>query len=677
MNKPLKYSLIGLGVLLGASLLAIAAFVATFDPNRYKEHAAAAVKNATGRELTIAGDLQLQMFPWLALRTGQVELGNATGFEGPFLTLAGSSARVKVLPLLRGEVEIGEVALDGANLRLAVDATGRDNWSDLMKADGGEAAPTNGGRKPTSLSIARVVLSDAKLTFHDARDGSTATVTELGLSTAEIEPGAPLSVEGSLNFVLAGTAGVAPLEGKVGYAATVIQGESLRLTNLALDIHAKGGSLPAPLEAARFTATQLAFGETLEFEGVHIAAWGLKLEGALTRADVTGGTRTSGALTIAEFAPREVLPRFGIAVPKTADPKVLASMSGSFQVEHLGDQLTLSALKLKLDQSTLTGRIAFESIARNALRFELALDAADADRYLPPPAASSAPLEVGGLDAVELNVAWLRDLDMVGTLKAGKLAVAKFDLADLRVGIDARNGRLWLKPFGAALYGGKVQGEIVVDARGTVPAGELKLTLAGVHIHDLLADAFTSKQVSGIATAELDLAGRGATVGALKQDLDGKVTFKVEDGAIEGFNVWKQVRLAWAKYKSRETPAASEPDRTEFEQVVGGASLENGVATLEGVKASIRFAEATAKGQVDLGKGLLKVDAVAKINAAPDFGPGENLKDLNGVSLPVTISGPFAKPKVDVNMAKAAASMIKPDLLKDEKLRKKLKGLFG
>ena len=64
-----------------------------------------------------------------------------------------------------------------------------------------------------------------------------------------------------------------------------------------------------------------------------------------------------------------------------------------------GDTLALEGLKLKLDQSTLTGRIALESIARKALRFELALDALDADRYLPPPADAAQPLEVGGFEA--------------------------------------------------------------------------------------------------------------------------------------------------------------------------------------------------------------------------------------------------------------------------------------
>lgn len=678
MDKPVKYTLFALGGLLVLALIAVAAFVATFDPNRYKDEAAQAVKDATGRELVIAGDLELELFPWLALRTGKVELGNAPGFVGPFLTLDGVRAKVRVLPLLHGEVELGELVLEGAALQLAVDTAGRDNWSDLLRADGEPAGDGAGAGAAPRVNIAGVVVSGATLAYHDARDGSGATVSELGLRTSAIELGAPLTVAGELRFALEGMAAGAPLAGALRYAATILPGETLRITNLELGLDAEGGPLPAPLAGGRFEAKQLAFGETVELEGVRIAAWGLALEGALTRAAAAaGGARTTGTLELAPFAPREVLPKLGIAVPVTADPKALGSVSGALALEHQGDGLVLSGLKLKLDQSTLTGRIALESIARKALRFELALDAFDADRYLPPPADSAQPLEVGGLDAVALNVDWLRGLDVVGTLKAGKLAVAKFDLSDLRVGVDARSGRLWIKPLGAALYGGKVQGEIVVDARGAAPAGKVALSLAGVRIGDLLQDAFDSKLVSGVARVDLDLAGSGATVGALKKDLDGTIRFAVEDGALESFSVWKTARIAWAKYKGRETTAQSDPDRTEFEQFSGGAQVVDGVATLEGVRAAIRFAEATAKGRIDLGKGTLKVTAQAKVNEAPDFGPGENLKDLAGVTLPVEISGPFAKPKVEVDMVKAAASMIKPDVLKDQKLRKKLKGLFG
>ena len=194
-----------------------------------------------------------------------------------------------------------------------------------------------------------------------------------------------------------------------------------------------------------------------------------------------------------------------------------------------------------------------------------------------------------------------------------------------------------------------------------------------VGVDRLEADAFDSKLVSGKAKLDLDLNGAGKTVGELKHALDGTVQFEVDEGVIEGFNVWKTVRLGWAKLKGRDSPAASDPDRTAFEQLSGGATLIDGVATLEGVRAAIQFAEVTAKGQIDLGASRLKVEAKAKINQAPEFGPNEKLTDLKGVTLPVTLSGSFAKPAVSVDMTKAATS----SLLNNDKLKKKLKGLFS
>ena len=37
----------------------------------------AAVKQATGRDLVISGDISVSVFPWLAVDIGHTELGNA------------------------------------------------------------------------------------------------------------------------------------------------------------------------------------------------------------------------------------------------------------------------------------------------------------------------------------------------------------------------------------------------------------------------------------------------------------------------------------------------------------------------------------------------------------------------------------------------------------------------
>jgi AsmA protein len=81
--KLIAYVFAGLLAFLIVLLLAVWMFV---NPNNFKEQIASEAKSATGRELTLEGDLQLSLFPWVAVQTGAARLGNPAGFGSePFL----------------------------------------------------------------------------------------------------------------------------------------------------------------------------------------------------------------------------------------------------------------------------------------------------------------------------------------------------------------------------------------------------------------------------------------------------------------------------------------------------------------------------------------------------------------------------------------------------------------
>src|SRR6201993_2131121 len=124
--KLLAIALAGLLALLAIVLLAVRAFV---DPNDYKDRIARAVRNSTGRELALPGEIRLSVFPGIALELGPASLGNPPGFgEEPFAAVKHAALRVRLLPLLRKQVEIGRVEIDGLDLRLGKNAAGRGNW---------------------------------------------------------------------------------------------------------------------------------------------------------------------------------------------------------------------------------------------------------------------------------------------------------------------------------------------------------------------------------------------------------------------------------------------------------------------------------------------------------------------------------------------------------------------
>jgi len=124
-------------VLIAVGLLAVWWLV---NPNDYKGRIADSVKESTGRELVLKGDIKLSVFPWIALELGPASLGNPPGFGAePFLAFNHAAVRVKLLPLLAKRLEIARVELDGLDLRLRKNAQGAGNWEGFGK--GNKPAP--------------------------------------------------------------------------------------------------------------------------------------------------------------------------------------------------------------------------------------------------------------------------------------------------------------------------------------------------------------------------------------------------------------------------------------------------------------------------------------------------------------------------------------------------------
>src|SRR5579871_1425569 len=146
MLKILGMALGGLVVLAIVLLLAAALLI---HPNAYRGRIEQAVQHATGRTLQLDGDLHLRVLPAIALRLGPARLGNPPGFPStPFLTLREASLRVRLLPLLRGQLQVGHVQIDGLDVQLLRNARGQGNWEFTGTGSGApaaSAAPSSAG----------------------------------------------------------------------------------------------------------------------------------------------------------------------------------------------------------------------------------------------------------------------------------------------------------------------------------------------------------------------------------------------------------------------------------------------------------------------------------------------------------------------------------------------------
>ena len=250
--------LAGLALLLLLPVLGLAAAVLLFDGAALKTRAVAAVAQATGRGLTIAGPVRLSWSLVPSVSAEDLSLANPSGMSRPALaTLARLDARLALWPLLRRRVELRSVTLTGLDLLLERDAEGRPNWVFARPGAAPGPAPTAPGAPAARLVVAADVirvrgsraawLDGGRLTALDVPDlaaetgaaGTTALAGTLALN------GVPLSIAGTTGL-LANAGGPWPVDLTLTGAGATLRavgavGGSIALTAQVADLAGLAG----------------------------------------------------------------------------------------------------------------------------------------------------------------------------------------------------------------------------------------------------------------------------------------------------------------------------------------------------------------------------------------------------------------------------------------------------
>ena len=142
-------------VMLGLLLIVIGlgfALTHLFDPNDYKDEIQQLARDKANLELQLKGDIGWSLFPWLGLELTDATLASADSPDQPFANLRLLGLSVRVLPLLRREVQMSDIRVDGLDLTLQRDDKGRGNWEGVGQPAKREAAPT---AAPDSQQLSR------------------------------------------------------------------------------------------------------------------------------------------------------------------------------------------------------------------------------------------------------------------------------------------------------------------------------------------------------------------------------------------------------------------------------------------------------------------------------------------------------------------------------------------
>jgi AsmA protein len=642
MGRLVKFFLYSIAAIVAIFLIAAISFFLLFDVNDFRDDFAAQVKKATGRELTIAGDIELSLFPWLAIDIGETHLGNAAGFsEEPFVSFNQARLSVRIMPvLLHREVSIGTALLDGLDLNLEIARNGRSNWQDLIDAsEAKESAPHEGevGKTGASaLDIVSIDIRNASVRYTDNQAGESYRLTNLNLSSGRVAEGEPLPLSTAFDF-------------------------EMQPANIS------GGFEMEAVASAGPTSG------TIGFSDVEISVLGIDISANVEPFSYVDDAIPTAVIQVDEFSLKELMAQMNVEPPLTADRDSMNKVLINATVQFRPEAIALKELDLVLDDTTFTGDLALASDAAGTISVNLSGDSINLDRYMAP--ADEAGAATQDVAPVEVPADLIRSLNLRGNFKIAEAVLGGMRFENAELGLKAANGKLRMYPISAQFFDGTYSGDVSVDASGKTPVLSVNEKVRDVNVGALALAMFEEESVTGSINGTFELTGRGNDLGAIQSSLQGQMSFELLDGAWEGTDVWYELRRARALLKKEEVPEPTLPARTPFSSVTASGPVTDGVFRNDDLLAELPFMQLTGNGSMDLPAATINYNMTARVFERPEFDEGataEELDEFTEAVIPLKITGPLASPSIKPDIQK----MLKKEAEKE--VRKRLMDkLFG
>lgn len=267
--------------LVGLVVIAATWLVLQFDADRHKGLAIDWVREHHQRELKLEGPVSLRLLPRLAVRIEQASLSEA-GRPDTFARVEQASLSVAVWPLLRGALEVDQVELRNASVRLTRDSEGRRNIDDLLKprdaAAGAPPAAEPADATPLRFDVQGILVENLRVQLDDRPAALRGEVHLRRLRTGRLAHQVPTDIEVDLLADLGEPVARAEVQGR-SRVQFDLDTTSIALREMALVLRGEG---------AGFSAIEARLDGMLAYDGTQraVQAEGLRLALTASRADL-------------------------------------------------------------------------------------------------------------------------------------------------------------------------------------------------------------------------------------------------------------------------------------------------------------------------------------------------------------------------------------------------------
>ncbi len=510
MNKIIKYVLYGIGGIVLLALLVAGYFAATFNPNDYKDDIIKLVKEKKDRTLHIDGDIKLTFWPKIGADLGKISLSEHQS-DVEFASVNSAKVALAVMPLLKKQLVVDTVYVDGAKANVIKHKDGKFNFDDLMSKE--EES------QQFKFDIQGVNVSNSEVRYLDEGTGAKYGITKLNMHSGHIALAEPVDLE--TDFTV--TANQPEIAANVNLAGNfLVDPETKHFKVKGLDSHIVGdmlsgknmdikasGNVDAKPEQLEFLVDDLKLALSGTFDGtkqgLDVSApaitiqkdevSGKKITASMSQekagdtlkvnmvlADMKGSPKAlqssgiTGDLAMVQ-GKRTVSGKFSspfsgnienliFDLPKLAgnldikDPSLPGGgMKGTFNLgahTEIKNEIAKSDFNLNIDGVTkLNGDVNVAGFKKSNIKFSLNADKLDLNKLLAKSSASAKPANNKPAD-----MSALKNMTIDGKLAVGSILYDQYHISGLNVGIKADGDKLALNGLDVKVDDSHIKGNV-------------------------------------------------------------------------------------------------------------------------------------------------------------------------------------------------------------------------
>ncbi|DAB34792.1 MAG TPA: hypothetical protein CFH82_03500 [Sulfurospirillum sp. UBA12182] len=199
----IKKFFIGTTILLGLVIVGLVVTISMIDFNKYKPQLSQQIKEKTGYELNIAGDISLSFSP-VGLHVKDISIAKVG--EKPFAKLQDFGVAIEVIPFLFQEIKVDYLLLSNLDVQIIKEANGKFNFEVDKQASTQtsqtQAAPAKEEKASIPLvNVDEVRIENVNLVYKDLQAKSEAKIEDFDLLVQNIGYDAKKEPLKALSFV--------------------------------------------------------------------------------------------------------------------------------------------------------------------------------------------------------------------------------------------------------------------------------------------------------------------------------------------------------------------------------------------------------------------------------------------------------------------------------------------